>query len=98
MILPRPFSSITRPATARGFFFMTLEDETGLLNLIVAPPVFEQYRPVLLGAAGLLVEGQLQRQNSSVSIKSLQFQDLAEGLRGSPLAREPSAAPVRSFH
>ncbi len=87
-----------RPATARGFFFMTLEDETGLLNLIVAPPVFEQYRPVLLGAAGLLVEGQLQRQNSSVSIKSLQFQDLAEGLRGSPLAREPIAAPVRSFH
>ncbi len=87
-----------RPATARGFFFMTLEDESGLLNLIVAPPVFEQYRAVLLGAAGLLVEGQLQRQHDSVSIKGLQFRDLAEGLRGSAVAGEPIAAPARNFH
>jgi error-prone DNA polymerase len=87
-----------RPATARGFFFLTLEDESGLLNLIVAPPVFEQYRAVLLGAAGLLVEGQLQRQHDSVSIKGLQFRDLAEGLRGSAVAGEPIAAPARNFH
>ena len=87
-----------RPATARGFFFMTLEDESGLLNLIVAPPVFEQYRAVLLGASGLLVEGQLQRQHDSVSIKGLQFHDLAEALRGSAVAGEPIAAPSRNFH
>ena len=87
-----------RPATARGFFFLTLEDESGLLNLIVAPAVFEQYRSVLLGAAGLVVEGQLQRQHNSLSIKGLSFRDLAEVLQSTPHSREPIAAPSRNFH
>ena len=87
-----------RPATARGFFFMTVEDETGLLNLIVAPPVFEQYRTVLLGASGIVVDGQLQRQHSSVSIKGLQFCDLAEVLNGPTEAPTPLHAPSRNFH
>jgi error-prone DNA polymerase len=70
-----------RPATARGFFFMTLEDESGLVNLIIAPPVFEQYRAVLLSASGLFADGQLQRERDSVSIKGLRFRDLADLLQ-----------------
>jgi error-prone DNA polymerase len=71
-----------RPPTARGFFFLTLEDESGLLNLIVSPPVFDQYRPVLLSAVGLVVDGQLQRERDAVSVKGLRFQDLAVVLGG----------------
>src|SRR5262249_17986290 len=75
-----------RPATARGFFFVTLEDESGLLNLIIAPAVFEQYRAVLLSASGLAVDGQLQRERDSVSIKGLRFRDLADVLHAGQAA------------
>ncbi len=87
-----------RPATARGFFFMTLEDETGLVNLIVAPPVFEEYRSLLLAASGIFVEGQLQRLHDSVSIKGLHFRDLQSVLQGPAQAPTPLHAPSRNFH
>ncbi len=39
-----------RPGTAKGVIFMTMEDETGVLNVIVWPKVFERFRPVVMGA------------------------------------------------
>ena len=96
-----------RPPTARGFFFVTLEDETGLTNLIVAPQVFEENRAVLLGCAALLVTGQLQNQHGAISVKGLRFADLAQGLPpASAHSTHPQAprastllqTPTRDFH
>ncbi|MFN7191065.1 MAG: OB-fold nucleic acid binding domain-containing protein, partial [Rhodospirillales bacterium] len=57
-----------RPGTAKGTLFVTLEDETGIANLIVWPHVFAAYRPVVLGARLLQVEGQVQREASVVHV------------------------------
>ncbi len=48
--------------------FITLEDEEGLIHLIVRPDTFERYREVLRDAPLVKVEGQLQRQGSGVSV------------------------------
>jgi len=57
-----------RPPTAKGFVFLTLEDEEGLLNVIIRPDVYQQYRAVIDGAALVLVEGQLQREGSITNV------------------------------
>jgi error-prone DNA polymerase len=57
-----------RPPTAKGFLFITLEDEEGLANLIVRPQVYEQYRDALRNAALLWIEGQLQREGHALSV------------------------------
>ena len=57
-----------RPPSAKGHVFFTLEDEEGLINLIVRPNVYERYRDVLRNAPLLLVEGCLQREGEAVSV------------------------------
>ena len=57
-----------RPATAGGTLFITLEDETGYVNLVVWKQVFERYRPVLVSAALLGVEGRVQAQDGVVHL------------------------------
>jgi error-prone DNA polymerase len=57
-----------RPPTAKGYLFITLEDEDGLMNLIVRPRVYEQYRNALRNAPLLWVEGRLQRERQALSI------------------------------
>ena len=57
-----------RPPTAKGHVFITLEDEEGLINLIVRPDVYERYRNVLRNAPLLWVEGRLQREGHAVSV------------------------------
>ncbi|MFP4375967.1 MAG: OB-fold nucleic acid binding domain-containing protein, partial [Spirochaetales bacterium] len=52
-----------RPSTAGGIMFVTLEDETGYVNLVVWKQVLEKYRPVLLTSAVLGVEGRIQTQD-----------------------------------
>jgi error-prone DNA polymerase len=59
-----------RPGTAKGFFFMSLEDETGIANVIVRPALFEEARVVLVSAPFLLVEGVLQYESGVVSIRA----------------------------
>jgi error-prone DNA polymerase len=77
-----------RPGSAKGFFFMTLEDETGFANAIVTPPLFLAHRTLLTSAPALIVEGKLQNQDGVVSIKADRFFALA--LRDAP--------PARNFH
>jgi len=50
-----------RPGTAKGFCFLTLEDETGTANAVVVPDMFQRYRSLIHTAALLLVEGPLQK-------------------------------------
>lgn len=57
-----------RPATAGGTMFVTLEDETGYVNLVVWKSVFERYRPVLLTASVLGVEGRIQAKDGVVHL------------------------------
>ncbi|MFN2291474.1 MAG: DNA polymerase III subunit alpha [Anaerolineae bacterium] len=57
-----------RPPTAKGHLFVTLEDETGLANLIVRPNVFERYRAALRNAPLLWIEGKVQREGYSISV------------------------------
>ena len=57
-----------QPPTAKGFVFLTLEDEDGLLNVIVRPDVFERYREVIKTAGFLLVDGAVQSEHGVVNI------------------------------
>ena len=59
-----------RPMTAKGFLFMTLEDETGFANLIIGPKIFERYRPLIISATGLWAEGSLQIREGVIQLKA----------------------------
>ncbi len=63
-----------RPGTAKGFVFLTLEDETGMSQAIVKPDLFREYRSVILGSGGLIVEGILQNADGGqCSIRAEKF-------------------------
>jgi error-prone DNA polymerase len=66
-----------RPGTAKGFVFLTLEDETGIANIIVRPDLFLEYRATVIGAPYLLVEGTLQIQDGVTSVKADRMHALA---------------------
>jgi error-prone DNA polymerase len=66
-----------RPGTAKGFVFLTLEDETGIANIIVRPDLFLDQRTTIVGAPYLLVEGILQIQEGVTSVKAERMQSLA---------------------
>jgi len=50
-----------QPGTAKGVVFLTVEDETGVANIVVWPKVFQQYRPVVMGARLVLIRGRVER-------------------------------------
>ena len=62
-----------RPGTAKGFVFLTLEDETGLSQAIVSPKLFSEQRSMILGHAGLIVEGIVQNTDGQCSVKAEKF-------------------------
>jgi error-prone DNA polymerase len=57
-----------RPPTAKGHVFVTLEDEGGLVNLIVRPDVYGRYKKVLRNARLLWAKGKLQREGLVTSV------------------------------
>jgi error-prone DNA polymerase len=59
-----------RPGTAKGFVFLSIEDETGVANAIVTPDLFQKNRLLLSSAQFLLVEGILQNQDNVISVKA----------------------------
>jgi error-prone DNA polymerase len=59
-----------RPGTAKGFVFLSLEDESGIANIILAPDVFEQNRIIVTRNRFLLIEGPLQNQDGVVHVKA----------------------------
>jgi error-prone DNA polymerase len=59
-----------RPGTAKGFVFLSLEDETGIANIIVNPDVFAAHKQTITTAPYLLVDGTLQHQSGAVSVKA----------------------------
>jgi error-prone DNA polymerase len=69
-----------RPGTAKGFVFLSLEDETGIANIIIAPDVFEANRIVVTRTRFLLIFGKLQNQDGVVHVKARQFEPLEMSL------------------
>jgi error-prone DNA polymerase len=77
-----------RPGTAKGFLFLSLEDETGISNIIATPDFFEANRRALVEEPFLLIEGQLQNLDNAISIKARRLE---------PLLAAPAAAS-HDFH
>ena len=69
-----------RPATAKGFCFVTLEDETGLANVVVTPTLFERHRRLIVRSPLLVVEGVLQEEQGVLNVRGRRF--AAPVLRG----------------
>jgi error-prone DNA polymerase len=65
-----------RPGTAKGFVFVSLEDETGVSNAIVDPDLFEHFRLVITEEAFLLIEGEVQNSDNVVLIKAREIKPL----------------------
>ncbi len=65
-----------RPGTAKGFVFLTLEDETGIANIIVRPDLFARDRLIIVEEPFLIVDGVLQVQDGVTSIRAEQVQGL----------------------
>jgi error-prone DNA polymerase len=80
-----------RPATASGVTFMTLEDETGFVNLVVWPQVFEQHAVLVRTASLLGVSGRLQVQEGIVHL-------IADRLWAPDLPPDVRGAPSHDFH
>ena len=68
-----------RPGTAKGFVFLTLEDETGMSQAIVHPSLFREQRSLIVSSPGLIVEGILQNTDGQCSVKAEKFWPL-EGM------------------
>jgi error-prone DNA polymerase len=58
-----------RPGTAKGFVFLSLEDETGISNAILTPQIFREHHVVVVHQQFLLLEGVLQNQENVISVK-----------------------------
>jgi error-prone DNA polymerase len=80
-----------RPSTASGVVFMTIEDETGVANLIFRPEVFERFRRAARHGTCLFVRGRVERQGEVVHVNVRKVIDLTHELDG--LARTS-----RDFH
>jgi error-prone DNA polymerase len=78
-----------RPGTASGFIFLSLEDETGISNAIIAPKLYEQNRMTVLHGSYLMVEGVLQNLENVISVKAQRIEalDVSAG-----------SAPSHDFH
>ena len=70
-----------RPGSASGTVFLTLEDETGVANIIVWPKMFERWRPVVIGARFMSVTGRLQSESGVVHIVAERLDDLTPMMR-----------------
>jgi error-prone DNA polymerase len=78
-----------RPGTAKGFVFLSLEDETGIANIIVTPDVLDRYRATIIQGKFLLFEGALQNIDNVIHVKAARVEEIAI-LHAAP--------PSRDFH
>ncbi len=79
-----------RPGTAKGFVFMSLEDETGIVNIIVQPDLFDRRRQACTTAPYVLVKGVLQSITGVISVKAGDIEELS--------FRDAAVLPSHDFH
>ena len=80
-----------RPGTASGIVFVTLEDETGVANLIIRPNTFDRFRAAARHAALLQCDGYVERQGQVVHVMAKRLIDRSALIRGFELSS-------RDFH
>jgi len=68
-----------RPGTAKGFVFLTLEDETGMINIVITPDRFEEHALLISTTPLLLIRGTLQVEETVVNVRAKQFKALELG-------------------
>ncbi len=85
-----------RPGTAKGFVFLTLEDETGLVNVIVRPDVYERYRRTIRQSTTVIVEGKLQKESGCIDVLAHKISPLHENCHAEPVEACNSIKP-KSF-
>ncbi len=73
-----------RPGTAKGFVFITLEDETGMANVVIRPFIFDKYRKVLLNYSFIAITGKLQLHEGVANVIADHIEQLPT-LNGNPL-------------
>jgi error-prone DNA polymerase len=78
-----------RPGTAKGFVFLSLEDESGVSNAIIHPDLFQKNRLLITTEQFLMVEGTLQNQDNVISVKARRVEAL-------PITRAATAS--HDFH
>jgi error-prone DNA polymerase len=78
-----------RPGTAKGFMFLSMEDETGIANIIVTPDIFDRNRLVLVDQPLLLIDGPLQNQDNVIHVRARRIQGLSYAM---------AAAASHDFH
>jgi len=71
-----------RPGTASGVVFVTMEDETGVVNLILWPQTYDRFRPAARHAGLLQCDGYVQRQGQVVHVLARRLEDLSDLLKG----------------
>ncbi|MHC2361748.1 error-prone DNA polymerase [Rhizobium leguminosarum] len=69
-----------RPGSAKGVMFLTLEDETGIVNAVVWPSLFERQRRILMGASMMAINGKIQREGEVVHLVAQRLFDLSSDL------------------
>jgi len=70
-----------RPGTAKGVIFLTLEDEAGIVNIVVRPKVFEKNRRIVMTAQFLQVRGRIEREGLVIHVVAEQLVDLSDELK-----------------
>ena len=78
-----------RPGSAKGVMFITIEDETGIANLVVWPELFEKQRRVILSASMIAVAGRIQREGEVVHVIARTLTDLSPCCAASASAMTP---------
>ena len=77
-----------RPMTAKGILFMLLEDETGLANIVVHPPLYARRRSVVRGSPFLIVSGRLQLHDGTVNIIASDIEAIERPVASGPRRHE----------
>jgi len=73
-----------RPGTAKGFVFLNLEDETGLVNVVVPPSLFHRYRLTLVAEPFLVITGVLEHREGVISVRAGRIEPLRHRLQQVP--------------
>jgi error-prone DNA polymerase len=78
-----------KPGSAKGVCFITLEDETGVANLVIWPKMFKAYRPIIMSTRLMVVHGQVQTDGRVIHIVANDLQDRSDRLSGLSEATMP---------
>ena len=87
-----------RPGTAKGFVFLSLEDETGISNAILSPDIMDQHRIAITSEKFLLLEGVLQNQEGVISVRVKRLAPLREAYKASRVDITDAEVRSHDFH